>query len=112
MTAPGGGLAAVGAPFGSGVPVKPADGDGGSEEPRGCGRDVRPRLPERRHVVQDPERAAVGADDHVVAVDVDVAYRGDRKVELERLPVVAIVEGSARTLLGDGLDLPQQKASS
>jgi hypothetical protein len=32
------------------------------------------------------------SDDEIVAVHVDVANRGDRKIALERLPVITVVE--------------------
>ena len=52
------------------------------------GRD----LAQRRIIVQHPDAAAVGADHQVVAVNHDVAIRRGGEIELERLPVVPVVE--------------------
>src|SRR3970282_2540198 len=50
-------------------------------------------LLQRRDVVEDPERAARGRDDQVVRllVDPEVRHRRHRKVELERVPALAVV---------------------
>ena len=41
-------------------------------------------------------------DDEIVAVDLEVAHRRHRQVELQRLPVVAVVERDERAALGAG----------
>ena len=41
-------------------------------------------------------------DDEIVAVDFEVAHRRHRQVELQRLPVVAVVERDERAALGAG----------
>jgi hypothetical protein len=57
-------------------------------------------LAQRRSVVENPEAAAVRGDDQVVAVDHQVAHRDRRQIQLQGLPVVAIVEGNRDTELG------------
>ena len=54
--------------------------------------DVGCDLPQRRDVVEDPEAAAVRADDDVVVVDHEIADRRGRHVQPQRLPVIAVVE--------------------
>src|SRR5207247_3405528 len=75
----------------------------GSEQPSGGGSGGGTGLPQRRHVVENPERAAVGGDHHVVAVHVDVAHGGDRQAQRQRLPVVPVVERHVDALLGAGV---------
>ena len=74
--------------------VVPADaGDGGGAQKRGVGiGDLRAGLAQGREVVENPEGAAVGGDDEVVIVDDEVAGVAGGKIQLERLPVVAVVE--------------------
>ena len=80
--------------------------------PRGRRREqkrrirARPRrrdLPERRHVVQDPERAPVGRDDEIGVVNRDVVDRGRREVELQRLPAIAAIERDEHPALRAGI---------
>src|SRR3984957_1005985 len=47
--------------------------------------------PQRRYVIENPERAAVRRGDEVVVLDDEVVHRGGRQIELQRLPVGAIV---------------------
>ena len=49
-------------------------------------------LAQRRVIVQHPDAAAVGAGHQVVAVNHQVAIRRGGEIELQRLPVVAVVE--------------------
>ena len=63
-------------------------------------------LPDRRHVVQNPHRAAVRADQYVLIVDHDVPNGDDRKVQLQRLPVVARVERHHRAVFSAGIEQP------
>ena len=74
--------------------VVPADAsDGGGTQKRGVGiGDLRAGLAQGREVVENPESAAVGGDDEIVVVDDEVAGVAGGKIQLERLPVVAIVE--------------------
>src|SRR4029077_12981309 len=44
------------------------------------------------YVIENPERASMRADDEIVAVNGQVAHRGVRQVELQRLPAVAVVK--------------------
>ena len=78
------------------------DGRGRREEVRGRAGDLRRRVAERRDVVEHPERPAMRRHGKIVAVERDVANRGRRQVELQRLPVVAIVERDENARLGAG----------
>ena len=49
-------------------------------------------LAQRLDVVEDPEAAAVRCDHQIVVVDVEIAHRRVRKIQLQRLPHVAVVE--------------------
>ena len=71
-------------------------------EDRGRGRALRRELAQRRDVVQDPERAAVGGDHEIVAVHHQVVNRRDGQVELQRLPVRSVVEGCVHAALRAG----------
>ena len=62
------------------------------EENRVGRRGVGGRVPQHADVVQDPEAAAVRRDDQIVVLDRQVAHRRRRQVQLQRLPVVAVVE--------------------
>ena len=72
----------------------PADAVGGlrPEEMRRRRDYIRVELPQRRDVVENPERSAVRAHDDVVAVDDEVANRCRRHVQPQRLPICAVVE--------------------
>ena len=61
---------------------------------------------QRREVVQDPDRAAVRAGDQVGPLDQQVVDRRDRQVELEALPVRAVVERDVEAGLGAGVEQP------
>ena len=63
-------------------------------------------LPQRRDVVEDPERAAVRADRDVVVLDDEISNRRRRHVEPERRPVVAVVERDPDLRLGPGEQQP------
>ena len=61
------------------------------------------QLAQWRDIVQHPERATVRGGDQVAAVDREVADRRHRQVELQRLPVVAVVERHVDARLGTGV---------
>src|SRR6185312_13539272 len=72
-------------------------------EEEGVGRQHRiGDLTERADVVDHPDTTAVRADDEIVAIDLEIAHRSDGQVELDRLPVVAVVERHERAALGAG----------
>ena len=79
------------------------EGRGGLEQPRLAGPVGGPDLAQGAESVQDPEAAPVGGDDEVVAVDLEVAHGDARQVELQRLPVVAVVERDVHAELGGGV---------
>ena len=69
-----------------------AEGGGWSEEmSRGCAGESR-HFAQRGDVIQNPERAAVRGDDEVVVVNPEIAHGGVRQIQLQGLPVVAVVE--------------------
>ena len=47
---------------------------------------------QRRDVIKNPERAPVRADDEVVVVNPEIAHGGVRQIQLQGLPVVAVIE--------------------
>ena len=51
-------------------------------------------LAERRDVVENPEGAAVGGDDQIVAVNDEIADGTGRQIILQRAPGIAVVEGN------------------
>ncbi len=55
-------------------------------------------------ITQNPRPCV--ADDQIVAVDLEVAHRRHRQVQLQRLPVVAVVERHERRALGAGEQQP------
>ena len=63
-------------------------------------------LPQRSDVVENPERASVRGNDQIFAVNREIANRCDRKIQLQRLPVVAVIEGNVNSELGSGKEQP------
>ncbi len=63
-------------------------------------------LAQRFDVVHDPERAAVRGDREIVAVHGEVANRGDRQIELQRLPRRAVVKRNVDAPFGAGIEHP------
>src|SRR5258708_15273434 len=59
-------------------------------------------LPQRSNVVEDPERPAMRGDDQVFVFHHQIMYRRYRQIELQRLPVIAIVERKVNTQLRPG----------
>ena len=74
------------------------------EEERLLSGDLRVELADRREVVQHPEGAAVRSDDEVAVLRVDVADRAIGQVDLQRLPVLAVVERDEDAGLGAGVE--------
>ena len=63
-------------------------------------------LTQRSDVVEDPKRTAVGGNDKIVPVNDQVADRGYRQVELQRLPMIAIVKRDIDSEFGAGVEQP------
>src|SRR6185437_6607264 len=61
-------------------------------------------LAQRAEVVETPVRAALGGEDEVAVGELDVGDRGDRQIELEGLPVGAVVEGDVHAEFGAGIE--------
>src|SRR6185295_16979779 len=49
-------------------------------------------LPQERHVVDHPETAAMRSHDQIVSMNSEIAHRSRRQIQLQRLPVIAIVK--------------------
>ncbi|PYR74732.1 MAG: hypothetical protein DMF86_17720, partial [Acidobacteria bacterium] len=88
------------------VPFDRRDRVAGLEEERVALRDVAARLTERGDPVDDPEAASERREDEIVAVDLQVAHRRDRQIELKRLPGVAVVERHEDGAFGAGEEQP------
>ena len=69
---------------------------------RAGSRDLSGDLPQRADVVEHPDAASVRGHDEVVLVKSEIAHRAWRQVELQRLPVVAVVERHEDAELGAG----------
>ena len=91
--------------------------EGGGAEPEGLGGPEQPRfqggfpglqLAQGTDPIEDPEASSMRGDDQVVAMDHQVAHGDRREVELERLPVVPVVEGDVHAEFGGRV---QQAAS-
>src|SRR5215831_5133062 len=103
--APFGGFSAVGSSGGRGVPTKRSVSTRIAERGRYSHAALAPRtsaLCRSGDVVKDPKRTPVRGGHEVIAMDGQVANRAHRQVELERLPVVAIVKGNVHSQLGAG----------
>jgi hypothetical protein len=55
---------------------------------------------ERSNVIENPERPTLCRHNQVVVVNLDVAYRNVREIQLKRLPVCAVVERNEHPKLG------------
>ena len=51
------------------------------------------QLAQWREIIQNPETAPVSPYHEVVVLDHQIANRCDRKIKLERLPVLTVIEG-------------------
>jgi hypothetical protein len=65
-------------------------------------RDLGTHLPQRGDVVQNPEPPAVGRHYQVreMFLHRDAVHRCRRKIRLERLPILAVVEGDVERVFG------------
>ena len=61
---------------------------------------------ERREVVEDPERAALRGEHEVFVRELDVGDRRGGQVQLEGLPVGAVVERNVHAEFGAGVEQP------
>ena len=68
-------------------------------EQRHRSRDVH-GLAQRADVIQHPKRAAVRGEDQVLIMDDEIAHGSVRQIKLQRLPVLAVVEGDPDRPLG------------
>ena len=65
-------------------------------------RSLGGNLSQRRDIVEHPEAASMRRDDQIVFVNREIAHRGCRQIELQRLPMIAIIEGNEDGALGAG----------
>src|SRR5262249_59559419 len=59
-------------------------------------------LPQGSDVVENPEGTAMGGHDQVVTVDGEIAHRGVRQIQLQRLPGISVAEGHKNRSFGTG----------
>ena len=57
-----------------------------------------------REVVKNPQSAAVGGGHEIVAMHGEVAHIGGREIQLQGLPVVAVVKGNVESIFGSGVE--------
>jgi len=69
-------------------------------------RRRRRNLPQRRQVVQNPERAPVRRRDQVVVFHFQIVHRHGRQVLLQRFPVRAVVERHQHSRLRPRVEQP------
>ncbi len=97
MAAPAGGFRPTGSSRGSGVSrfwfFRRRMAVAGLNRCAGRTRCNRVELAQRSDVVHHPDRATLRAGDEIVAVQDQVAHPGRRKLPLQRLPMVSVVEG-------------------
>ena len=84
----------------------PADRRPRGEQMRVGARDRAGHLVERREVVEDPERAAVGRDHQIGVLHDQVVDRRDRQVARQPLPRAAVVERHPDLRLGAAVEQP------
>ena len=69
-------------------------------------------LSQRRDVVENPERTPVSSDDQVVFVDPQIAHGCMRQIQLQRLPMIAVVKRNPHRVFGSGKKRPLRTGSS
>src|SRR5512138_1862570 len=62
----------------------------------------RRKLPDRSHIVENPETTTVRSNNNVVVVNDEITNGSRRHVEPQRLPVVAVIEGDVYCALSAG----------
>ena len=67
------------------------------------GNDRGRHLPQRREVVQYPERTAVSRGDEIAFLDSEIVHRDDRQVAAQSLPAGSVVEAQPRAALSPGV---------
>ena len=69
-----------------------------------CRRRLGIDLAEWRNIIENPERASVGCRDQIVLLDREIVDGHNRRVQPQRLPMAAAVEGDVYALFGSGVD--------
>ena len=70
------------------------------EQMRGLRGKLGSVLPQRADVVENPETAAMGRDDQVGVLDLDVVHRHRRHVQVQAAPLLAVVDRGVNARLG------------
>ena len=108
--APFGGFSAVGSSGGRGVPTNVSLSTRTATAGRYSHAFARVarlgHLAERCDVVEYPEGTAVGRDREIVAVNREIADGSRRQVQLQRLPMIAVVEGHIDAQFSSGKEQP------
>ena len=60
-------------------------------------------LSQRRDVIEHPKRTAMGCNNEIVLLDHQIVDGRDRQIQLERLPVCAVIERNKHAQLGAGV---------
>src|ERR1017187_1763189 len=79
---------------------------GGAEKPRAARSSRLNRLAQRRDVIENPKGTPVRGNHQVVAVDGKIANRADGQVQLQGLPVVAVVPRYVNSKFGSREEEP------
>ena len=79
---------------------------GGPIQPRLIRLPSLGHLPQRHNVVQNPERPPVRRHHKIVAVNHEIANRTDWQIQLQGLPMIAVVERCIESQLGSGEQQP------
>src|SRR5258708_7743881 len=83
-----------------------AVGRGGMVEPERLRFCRVGRLPQRRDIIQNPKGASVRGHYEIIAMNGEIANGGDRQIELQRLPALAIIERNVSSEFGSGEEQP------
>ena len=93
MIAPGGGLSPTGPRRSMSVGKCRRSAVSGLNSTISAVGETESKLPQRSNVIQHPEGASMGRGNQVVAMDFKIVNRHCRQVQLQRLPVAAIIHG-------------------
>ena len=88
------------------VDVPPRSNRGRRREQPHIGTHPASKLTKRRHVVQNPQRPAVGGEHEIGAVDGHVAHRRGGQIQLKGLPVIARIRRHVNARFGPAVHQP------
>src|SRR5262245_49245022 len=69
-------------------------------------RHLRGELIERAQIVDDPKRATLGRDNQVLAMNLDIGNRNVWQIQLEWLPMTAVIERNEQAEFSTGVKQP------